>query len=420
MRGKSLHTIAGKGLLVAGLLGFLLLPAAPAQAESAGGARSSDGPTITTATSFRASSYEETGFFCSACTTDASARQLALNAVPPPECDWGPHGQVGEAIARSRDFAEFRQAVEDNLALDPRDMPECGAPLRQVVIGNHDTYQLFAYLVGWDQDAWEYAILQNVNLDADQVEGYELLIDFRLHWEDFLSQPIALSDLDVKALPRHYHGRETADCPGITVLNHVLDRTAEVQLERMLRERVADNIADFQGNGPWESGGQSGEVLDHERSGFRISNVYSTFIWPDLSQDSRDAVSIVGPVNEYGEHGDRLLYRVDLSGVSAGGTPAVMFERLDRYSAVLGVPVNDVLSGAVNVEDNPCVRDKLANRADQEGDGEWRSRTGGHTIDQSQLRGPERPPGPMCYVDFYQGGRLLYSFRVDCGRTDEE
>jgi len=406
----------GRSGLAAGLLGTLLLSVAPVQAKSGEGAQSGDGLTIKPVRSVQTTSYEETGFFCSTCTTDASARQLALNAVPPPECDWGPHGQVGEAIARSRDFAEFRQAVEDNLALDPWDMPECGAPLRQVVIGNHDTYQLFAYLVGWDQDAWEYAILQNVNLDSDQIEGYELLIDFRLHWEDFLSQPISIADLDMD-VPAHYQlgAWRDSDCPGTaepeTALDYALDPSLETLLKVYMRDHVTQNLEDFQESEPWVAGGTIGVVL---------RRIPFSFNWAAPSNDPKSAIELIGPENEYGVSGDFLFYHVNLSGVSHAGEAIVSFERNDHKSIVLGVPPDDLLSGNVNVEDNPCVRDKLANRADQEGDGEWRSRTGGHTIDQSQLRGPERPPGPMCYVDFYQGGRLLYSFRVDCGRTDEE
>lgn len=356
-----------------------------------------------------AQSYEEVGYFCATCTTDSKARQVALGSVPRPECDWDPHAVDNGDTDSSND----QERIDSGRAPWPDrdelsgDLPQCRAPLRRVVIANHITNQLFSYLVGWNQDQWQYVILQQVQLNSDEADAYRRLIDFRLHWESILNEPLSLANV--------YSGNSAIStrgagggCPDGTALDYVLDPSLETQAKQQMRQHVSENLSDFQDNEPWVRGGTLGLI-------FRRIPVTLNLAPPD--QSSLNSIALEGPLNEYGEPGDVLLYHVELASVTTGGQAIVNFELLTEYSWVLSAPLDDVLSGNFDVEDNPCVRDKLATLAQNDGEGEWRN-SGGQRIDQSALRGPSLPPGPRCYVYFYQGGTLLYVFRVDCNRAE--
>lgn len=352
-------------------------------------------------------SYEKVGYLCDGCSTDVEARQEAVSALPHPVCDWGPYSAAAD---RARDASDGTWgSIRDSLTRTMSgDYPICGAPERRVVIANPDTYQLFAYIVMWSQQEWDYIIVQDVGLTQDEIDGYELLIDFVDDWSSFVEQPMPLDQIATS-----HHSLATpldGDCPEGTALDYVLDSTLEVEVKQYMKQEVAANLSDYQEHDPAVTGGTIGLL-------FRRIPVTFNFSGPE--RNAIEYIALEGPLNEYDQYGDELLYSVDLLGVnSSTGNPFVSFELQPAESEVLGAPLNHLLSGDVNVEDNSCVRNKLASVAERFGDGEWRSRASGHRINPSDLRGaPASGSGPLCYVDFYQGGQRLYTFLMSCDRT---
>ena len=353
-------------------------------------------------------SYEKLGYLCEGCTSDVEARQKALTALPQPICDWGPYSQAADfaAMASDRTWGSVRHALTRRMS---GDYPICGAPERRVVIANPETSQLFAYIVLWSQQQWDYFIAQDVSLTQDEIAGYELLIDFVDDWRSFLEAPIYLDDIATSQYSSSAVPANTG-CPEGTALDFVLDPTLEVAAKQRMKADVTQNLSAYQDYDPSVTGGTIGLL-------FR--RIPLTFNFSGPERDEIEFISLVGPINEYGQPGDELLYSVDLRGVNgATGNPYVSFDLQIDESEVLGAPLDHLLSGDVNVEDSPCVREKLASVAEKFGDGEWRSRSGGTRINPSDLRGaPASGSGPLCYVDFYQGGQRLYTFLVSCDRT---
>lgn len=357
--------------------------------------------------------YERVGYFCSSCTTDAQARQKALNSVPRPECDWGPYNLTEDPFSREGfhgvPWAKLRKAA---VSMYSGSLPECGAPLRQAVAVNYTTNQLFSYIVAWDQAQWDYEILWVEPLSGDEVSAHQLLIEFRNDWLDTVFDPIsAIGPNSTTSTAKQRNGL-LDDCDlgheWDTALDAVVFSEARGNSQSRVVQHVEENLSHYAENQPWANSLNLG--VTYRGIGVQAQHEFT-------APDELDTVVLTYPENEFGSSGDYLTWEVSLVGMASNGQPAVTMDLMENASMVLGHLLPDVLSGEVNVEGNSCVRDKLATLAEQHGHSEWRAR-GGPVIDPNVLRGaPASGSGPLCYVDFYQGGQRLYTFLVSCDRT---
>ncbi|WP_147307733.1 hypothetical protein [Wenzhouxiangella sediminis] len=277
-------------------------------------------------------------------------------------------------------------------------------------IVNQESREVHSFLVAWDPQRREYAIQQEIELDEAEESAYQKLIDFRLQWESVLTGGHGMS-MNALQSPSSFGGRNEGPCGGATtVLDVALFPDSRGSAENRVRQIVRKAAEGFEAHRPRVQGGTIGVSAHEGRAEAHIERAIG---------DQLQRVLLASRSNEEGDLGDHASFSVELLGVNTLGQASARVEFEPEYSVALGRSLEDVLSGQVNVEDEECVRDKLATLAERDGEGEWRARAGQTPLKPSDLRGPVASgSGPTCWIDFHQGARVLHTFRVDCDRLE--
>ncbi len=102
------------------------------------------------------------GYFCANCVDFDSAQQQAIQYAAPLECN------------------------SDEVLIDPDSDLECSSEDRRLVLGNHLTGQVFAFLVSRGNEFPWPTTADAVSLNSTEIAVYEGILDLRVDWENAL------------------------------------------------------------------------------------------------------------------------------------------------------------------------------------------------------------------------------------------
>lgn len=273
---------------------------------------------------------EQVAYFCSTCTSDAAARQKAQTAYAPPlVCDYG----------------------------NPPTYPPpggCQETVRRVILGNHLTGQVFAYLVKRN-DTGTINLIGESPLSSIELDLYDSIIEFRNEWEDILAQGFDVGDLGINSSLHIFHERLSSECPDGTALEVATDPNALASFKNKIRLQMEAVLAGRLANQPRVSGGQVGATVS--RGSVSLSGALNI---EQPVPAGVNGLAIRFPINEVGTNDDLLSFNIELVATTVFGDPAFSIELEPSGSWVDGASLSDLMSGAVII-DNDCIIDKLAN-----------------------------------------------------------
>jgi hypothetical protein len=326
-----------------------------------------------------AAAYQETsGFFCSNCLDVESARQQALQYAPSLDCN-------------SREVLQ-----------NPAVPLTCSSVERRVVLGNHVTGAIFAFVVSRGDEAPWAAVARSVVLDSTEAEVYSTIVALRSDWDKALERGAVID-------PEQGIHNERRSCPSGTALDHVLDPAGQAAIEEMITADVAENLEDYMDASPWY------------RSGFGVGvtvlGTGGSLQFPDDGNQGHSIYSVTFPQSEVAtpNFDDVLVYELELLGVDRG-QPLLTIDFVEGASRVAGARLDLLKSADVEIS-NECVLEKLG-RLDDTGGREIRQN--GVAIDPEATFGAgasvSGAPGGvrMCVYDFYVNGRYQFSFAAPC------
>lgn len=102
------------------------------------------------------------GYFCANCVDFRSAQQQAMQYAAPLECN------------------------SDEVFLDPNTELVCSSEDRRVVLGNHLTGQVFAFLVSRGNKFPWPTTADEVSLNSTETAVYQGILELRVDWENAL------------------------------------------------------------------------------------------------------------------------------------------------------------------------------------------------------------------------------------------
>lgn len=332
---------------------------------------------------------ETKGFFCSNCVDFESARQQAIEYAAPLSCSG------------------------DGLSLDPDSGLECFAPDRRVVLGNHLTGQVFAFIVTRDSDSPWAASADEFMLSPAEHEAYRKTLNFRKDWEALVAQGIELP-------PQLLIQDEGDDCPQGTALDAYFDNGRQKDIRAQISADVSAQLQEYKDNTPWFRKLSDGLTFGmvHKGVGVRLAvpgsdNVEWVFAFTFQESEVGNLFNIP----------DRLVYEVvELAGMDGAGNTILSIDLREDLSRVAGAELDQFLSGKVDIT-NECVLTKLGHLDDNDS-GSFR--LGGALVDPNASFGTGGSSGgasggsttKMCIFDFFVNGRYQHSFTAPCDSAD--
>lgn len=315
------------------------------------------------------------GYFCSNCVDFESARQQAMQSAAPLQCN------------------SFEALNDPNVELT------CSAPDRKVILGNHITGQVYAFIVTRGSSMpWE-TIADPVSLEANETVVYETILAFRVDWEAAVAAGMSMD-------PEASVDSEGSSCPRNTAFDFATKPGGQAIIMDIITVDVSNHIEDYRDHRPWY------------RSGFGVGvtvlGTGGSLQFPEGSVPgaSRYLVNF-SRTEDPGTINDVLVYAITLEGVNAvDGMASLTMEFLPGASRVGGARFDQLLTGNIKVT-NRCLLDKLE-ALDDSGVGKFL--VGGAALDPNASFGaaPNGSTGGRCeqIVEFWQDGRRLYVFRT--------
>lgn len=327
------------------------------------------------------------GYFCANCVDFDSAQQQAVQYAAPLECN------------------------SDEVLIDPYSDLECSSEDRRVVLGNHLTGQVFAFLVTRGNEFPWPTTANAVSLNSTETTLYQGILDLRIDWENALRGGMTIQ-------PEQGVQDEGEICPFGTAIDYLTRPGGQAQLKDMITADVTANIEDYQDHNPWYTSGFG--------VGLTVLGTGGNLQFPDGGDEGESIYSIVFPVSEVDDppFNDVLVYDLQLNGVASDGQALLDIDFLPDSSRAAGARMDELFSGNVEVT-NECVLERIG-RLDDVGNNRFQA--GGSALDPNNTFGTGGSSGgasggstsKMCIFDFFVHGVYQYSFRAPCDSVKDK
>ena len=327
------------------------------------------------------------GYFCANCVDFDSAQQQAIQYAAPLECN------------------------SDEVLIDPDSDLECSSEDRRVVLGNHLTGQVFAFLVSRGNEFPWPTTADAVSLNSTEIAVYEGILDLRVDWENALEGGMTIQ-------PEQGVQDEGEICPAGTAIDYLTRPGGQAQLKDMITADVTANIEDYQDQSPWYSSGFG--------VGLTVLGTGGNLQFPEGGDEGESIYSIEFPISEIDDPPflDVLVYQLELVGTGESGQAVLEIDFLQNASRAAGARLDELFAGNVEITDD-CVLDKLG-RLDDIGNSEIS--LGGSPLDSNNTFGTGGSSGgasggstsKMCIFDFFVNGVYQYSFRAPCDSAKDK
>lgn len=315
------------------------------------------------------------GFFCSNCVDSESARQQAIQYAAPLQCNGT------EALN------------------DPNVQLTCSAPDRKIVLGNHLTGEVYAFVVSRGSSMpWE-TIADPIDLQPNEQVVYESILGLRVDWEAAVIGGMTM-------VPEASVDSEGSSCPKNTAFDFATKPGGQAFVMDRITDDVSNHIEDYRDQRPWY------------RNGFGVGvTVFGTggsLQFPDGDNPAESMYLVnFSRSEDPGTINDVLVYELRLVGVNpVDGKASLIIDFLPKASRVGGARFDQLMTGNIKIT-NRCLLDKLE-ALDDSGVGQFR--VGGATLDPNSSFGaaPGGSTNGRCekIVEFWQDGRRLYVFRT--------
>lgn len=334
---------------------------------------------------------ETKSFFCKNCVDFESARQQTLEYAAPVSCTGDPS------------------------ILDPDSGHDCFAPDRRVVLGNHLTGQVFAFIVSRENDSPWAASADEILLSPAEREAYEETLNFRNLWEALVARGI---DLPPQLIIQNGNG----ECPQETALDAYFDNGTQKDIRAQITADVSAQLREYQNDTPWLRKLADGLTFGLVRNGVGVSftvpgsdDVQRIFPFPFQESEVGNLYNIP----------DVLVYEVvEISGMDGRGNATLTIDLREDQSRIAGAELDQFLAGKVDIT-NECVLEKIGAFDDARGKDFI---IGGSTVDPTRTFGTGGSSGgasggsttKMCVFDFYVNGRYQFSFSAPCDSVGEK
>jgi len=333
------------------------------------------------------------GYFCANCLDFDSAQQQAMQYAAPLECN------------------------TDDGFIDPDLELICGSEDRRVILGNHLTGQVFAFVVSRGNELPWPTTADAVSLNATETQVYETILNLRVDWENALEGGMTMP-------PEQSPQNGDDSCPSGTALDFLTRQGGQEQIENMITGVVSSNIDAYRDQQPWYSNFGVGVTI--RGTGGRLR-------FPDGVDEGQSRYFVEFPISEVETppFPDVLVYNLELQGVGGSGIAILDIEFVPESSRAAGSRLSQLFSANVEIT-NDCVLEKLG-RLDDIGGNELRlgqGSGGGGALDPNNTFAPGGSSGgssgggasQSCVFDFFANGRYQYSFRAPCNsvRPNEE
>lgn len=315
------------------------------------------------------------GYFCSNCVDVESARQQAMQYAAPLQCNsW-------EALN------------------DPNVQLTCSSPDRKVILGNHITGQVYAFVVSRGSSMpWE-TTADPINLEANQQVVYETILALRVDWEAAVAGGMTM-------VPEASVDSEGSSCPKNTAFDFATKPGGQAFIKDQITHDVSNNIDDYRNQRPWYRNGFG--------VGVTIFGTGGSLQFPEGGEPGASNYLVNFSRSESpGTINDVLVYELQLIGVnSVDGKAVLIIDFISEASRVGGSRFDELMTGNIKIT-NQCLLDKME-ALDDSGVGQFQ--VGGAVLDPNSSFGaaPGGSTNGRCekIVEFWQDGRRIYVFRT--------